>query len=83
MDSLGAYISYEKLNGVASWVGTSVAAAFFASLERCSCINLSTSEDDADDPTEAHDLPLMLSSAANRSSSATNGDPNDVANLPV
>ncbi|KAI6672474.1 hypothetical protein NL676_000380 [Syzygium grande] len=86
MDSLGAYISYEKLNGVAAWVGTSVASAFFASLERCSCINLSTSEDDADDPSEAHDLPLMLASAG-RSSSAANGaaaaDANDVASLPV
>ncbi|KAL6566014.1 hypothetical protein OROHE_005069 [Orobanche hederae] len=49
----------EKLDRVASWVGTSVATAFFASLERCSCIHLST--DDADDEDEeAKDRPLML-----------------------
>ena len=32
-----------------TWVRTSVATAFFASLERCSCINLTTN--DADDST--------------------------------
>ncbi|OAY82572.1 uncharacterized protein LOC109708303 [Ananas comosus] len=54
-------LSYEKLEGVASWVGTSVASAFFASLERCSCINLSTAEEDEnDDEEEAKDRPLML-----------------------
>uniref|UniRef100_A0A0E0K756 Uncharacterized protein n=1 Tax=Oryza punctata TaxID=4537 RepID=A0A0E0K756_ORYPU len=48
----------------ASWVGASVTSAFFASLERCSCINLST--DDDDDLADAHeskDRPLMLSDA--------------------
>jgi hypothetical protein len=34
---------------MASWIGMNLATAFFASLERCSCINLSTS-DDPDDP---------------------------------
>uniref|UniRef100_A0A2P2N0A3 Uncharacterized protein MANES_01G039600 n=1 Tax=Rhizophora mucronata TaxID=61149 RepID=A0A2P2N0A3_RHIMU len=53
--------SYEKLK----WVGTSVATAFFASLERCSCINLSTSED-AEDAEEAHDRPLMFSNSSRR-----------------
>ncbi|XP_068646409.1 uncharacterized protein [Aristolochia californica] len=51
-------ISCEKLDRVANWVGTSVASAFFASLERCSCINLSTT--DPDDEEEAKDRPLML-----------------------
>ncbi|KAF5743436.1 hypothetical protein HS088_TW08G00018 [Tripterygium wilfordii] len=59
MDNLSTCLSYEKLNGMATWVGTSVASAFFSSLERCSCINLSTS-DDADDSEEAHDRPLMF-----------------------
>jgi hypothetical protein len=40
----------------ATWVGASVSSSFFASLERCSCINLST-----DDEEEAKDLPLILS----------------------
>ncbi|KAF8779482.1 hypothetical protein HU200_002529 [Digitaria exilis] len=49
----------------AAWVGTSVASAFFASLERCSCINLSTDGDDDrdEDEEEAKDRPLILSSA--------------------
>ncbi|KAL3832835.1 hypothetical protein ACJIZ3_007571 [Penstemon smallii] len=52
------FMKCEKLDRVASWVGTSVATAFFASLERCSCITLSTT-DGADDE-EANDRPLML-----------------------
>jgi hypothetical protein len=48
-----------------TWVGASVSSAFFASLERCSCINLSTDDDDddRDDEEEAKDQPLILSSA--------------------
>jgi hypothetical protein len=46
----------------ASWVGSSVTSAFFASLERCSCINLSTDgDDDNEDEEEAKDAPLILS----------------------
>lgn len=50
----------------ASWVGASVTSAFFASLQRCSCINLSTNDDDDDDDNqdEAKDRPLMLTAAA-------------------
>ncbi|KAG7035759.1 hypothetical protein SDJN02_02557, partial [Cucurbita argyrosperma subsp. argyrosperma] len=81
-----ACLSYEKLNGVATWLGTSVASAFFASLERCSCINLSTS-DDHEDPDEAHDRPLMYctstSSSVIRSFEPLPPPVNDVANLPV
>ena len=58
--SQSSCLSYEKINGVASWLGTHVASAFFASLERCSCINLSTSDDHETNPEEAHDRPLML-----------------------
>ncbi|XVE58333.1 hypothetical protein DITRI_Ditri04bG0161500 [Diplodiscus trichospermus] len=69
-----------------SWLGTSVAHAFFASLERCSCINLSTS-DDAED-SEAHDRPLMFTNCSSISSSVTSRStnippPNDAVNLPV
>ncbi|GMJ06351.1 hypothetical protein HRI_004304300 [Hibiscus trionum] len=82
-NSEGSCLSY-----MAAWLGSSVAQAFFASLERCSCINLSTS-DDADD-SEAHDLPLMFTNSASVSSSVTsmanNGSstpPNGVVHLPV
>ncbi|RAL39794.1 unnamed protein product [Cuscuta campestris] len=50
----------EKLDGLARWVGSSVASAFFASLERCSCVNLNTSDSDNEDGEEAKDVPLML-----------------------
>ncbi|CAN7092183.1 unnamed protein product [Brassica rapa subsp. narinosa] len=52
--------SFEKIDQAASWVGTTVISAFFASLERCSCVNLSTSDDDDD---ESHSRPLALSPA--------------------
>ncbi|KAL9397047.1 hypothetical protein Peur_011300 [Populus x canadensis] len=52
------FMSCEKLDRVASWVGVNVASAFFASLERCSCINLNTT--DLEDDEEARDRPLML-----------------------
>ncbi|KAK9122198.1 hypothetical protein Syun_019815 [Stephania yunnanensis] len=53
-----SFISCEKLDKMANWVGASVASAFFASLERCSCINLTTH--DFEDDEEAKDRPLML-----------------------
>ncbi|CAI9279043.1 unnamed protein product [Lactuca saligna] len=52
--------SCDKIDRMATWLGSSVASAFFASLERCSCINLATSHDDFDDDEEAKDRPLML-----------------------
>ncbi|WCJ22441.1 hypothetical protein M5689_004531 [Euphorbia peplus] len=54
-----SFISCDKLDRVANWVGTNVASAFFASLERCSCINLNTTDPD-DDDEEAKDRPLMF-----------------------
>lgn len=38
------------------WLVNGVASAFFASLDRCSCIRIAT-EDDGDD---ANDLPLIF-----------------------
>ncbi|KAI3449285.1 hypothetical protein Pfo_005950 [Paulownia fortunei] len=59
-ENSGGFVKCEKLDRVASWVGASVATAFFASLERCSCINISTADADDDDDEEAKDRPLML-----------------------
>ncbi|TXG63052.1 hypothetical protein EZV62_010046 [Acer yangbiense] len=59
MEKSCSFMSCDKLDRVANWVGTNVATAFFASLERCSCINLSTT--DLEDDEEAKDRPLMLS----------------------
>ncbi|KAL9240555.1 hypothetical protein vseg_014759 [Gypsophila vaccaria] len=50
-----------KLLTVANYVGASVVSAFFASLERCSCINLTTT--DIDDDDEDDDRRLMFSSS--------------------
>ncbi|KAK1292883.1 hypothetical protein QJS10_CPB17g02613 [Acorus calamus] len=47
-----------RLDRVAAWVGYGVAAAFFASLERCSCINLTTAEED-DEGEDSKDVPLI------------------------
>lgn len=46
-----------KLDRLAGWVGASVASVFFASLERCSCINLTTN--DTEDDEEGKDMPLI------------------------
>ncbi|KAJ9679581.1 hypothetical protein PVL29_021489 [Vitis rotundifolia] len=60
---------------MATWVNTSVASAFFASLERCSCINLSTIDmSDNNDGEEAKDRSLMLTNESPKS---------DVVNLSV
>ncbi|XP_006413483.2 uncharacterized protein LOC18030706 [Eutrema salsugineum] len=56
--------SMEKIDQVASWVSATVISAFFNSLERCSCVNLSTSHDDEDeDGEESYHRPLALSAA--------------------
>ncbi|KAL7146110.1 hypothetical protein ABFS83_06G019200 [Erythranthe nasuta] len=85
---------YEKVDGLARWVGMSVASAFFASLERCSCVNLTTF-DTEDDDEEAKDRPLMLTSFPSVNSTASsssyagnhnvnfNNSPSAVDNLPV
>ncbi|KAF6994767.1 hypothetical protein CFC21_011386 [Triticum aestivum] len=50
------------LEGYRLWMGASVAAAFFISMERFSCIHIHTVDDEDDyDPEEAKDRPLMLS----------------------
>ncbi|KAJ9697638.1 hypothetical protein PVL29_006982 [Vitis rotundifolia] len=53
---------------MATWVSTNVASAFFTSLERCFCINLSTIDmDDDNDGEEAKDRPLMLTNESPKS----------------
>ncbi|KAK2664314.1 hypothetical protein Ddye_002888 [Dipteronia dyeriana] len=55
-------ISRDGLNDVATWVSTTVISAFFASLERCACVNLNTFDPD-DEEEESKDRPLALSVA--------------------
>ncbi|KAI3972780.1 hypothetical protein MKX01_019438 [Papaver californicum] len=54
-----------KIDGIAMWFINGVAAAFFASLERCSCINIDTKEED-DNDDDANDLPLIFNDGNSR-----------------
>ncbi|KAJ8446236.1 hypothetical protein Cgig2_016007 [Carnegiea gigantea] len=64
MDDHTAITPSGKLYMVANYVGAGVVAAFFASLERCSCINLSTSDyDDDEDEEEGMDRSLMFTNS--------------------
>ncbi|KAK1323644.1 hypothetical protein QJS10_CPA02g00081 [Acorus calamus] len=47
------------LDKVAMWIGNGVAAAFFASLERCSCINVTTAEEAEEEGEESKSTPLI------------------------
>ncbi|EAY91367.1 hypothetical protein OsI_12986 [Oryza sativa Indica Group] len=47
------------LDRVAGWVGGGIAAAFFASLERCSCVNVRT-HDELDDETRDSEALLIM-----------------------
>lgn len=93
-DENGSY--YERVDCLARWVGMGVAAAFFASLERCSCVNLTTFDtDDDDEAEEAKDRPLVLTSypsfnsttssfaAPNNPVADLKNPPKPVENLPV
>ncbi|KAI4328935.1 hypothetical protein L6164_021248 [Bauhinia variegata] len=75
MENNCGFISCDKLDRVATWVGSNVASAFFASMERCSCINLSTTDNDEDE--EAHDFPLILSRTTSHIGSQSEAENND------
>ncbi|CAK9179010.1 unnamed protein product, partial [Ilex paraguariensis] len=77
-------VSYETLDGLVKWLGTSVASAFFASLERFSCVNVTTSDTDDEDDEEAKVRPLMLTNLQAPIDSPTTANyPTSVDNLPV
>lgn len=65
-------------NNLARWFGTSVVAAFFASLERCACVNVDADGEEDDD--EANDDPYMITtfysfnSSSSDASAAQSGD---------
>lgn len=65
---------YDRLDGLARWFGSSVAAAFFLSLERFSCVNLTTY--DTDDEEEEED-------EESRDGGSSHGGPNAVAVIPA
>ncbi|XP_051142580.1 uncharacterized protein LOC127259345 [Andrographis paniculata] len=71
---------YEKMDGIARSLGMTVAAAFFASLERFSCVNLSTSDSDDENEDEAKDRPLVLTSFQSFNSTESSANQNVDAN---
>ncbi|GMH08874.1 hypothetical protein Nepgr_010714 [Nepenthes gracilis] len=82
MEDNNSVCPYGKICTVANYVGTSVVSAFFTSLERCSCINLSTS--DNDDEEEAKDRPLMFRSSGRQAlPTPAASQPASVDTLPV
>lgn len=87
MEGSKAMASYcEKVDGLARWFGTDVAAAFFASLERCSCVNLNTYDTNDECGEEAKDRLLILAAfnhSVNLTSAASNHDPSALKNFPV
>lgn len=60
------FVSCDKLDKMANRIGTSLASAFFASLERCSCITISTfhDDDDDDDNEEGKNRPFLFTKHA-------------------
>ncbi|XP_047327381.1 uncharacterized protein LOC124931036 [Impatiens glandulifera] len=72
MDNSGDQNS--NADGWATWVGLSLASAFFASLERFSCVNLDTSYSDDEEDEEAHDRPLMLTTFKHSMDSRNSAD---------
>ncbi|PON73598.1 hypothetical protein PanWU01x14_057800 [Parasponia andersonii] len=75
-------VSRQKLDQVATWVGSTVTSAFFSSLERFSCVNVTTDDDDDEEEDDednaqvvAKDPPLALTDQSQSQ--------NDVAKLPV
>ncbi|KAL9386889.1 hypothetical protein Peur_020013 [Populus x canadensis] len=71
-NTTNSIVSVENLNNVANWVSATVISAFFSSLERFSCVNVSTTDPDDDDD----DRPLALPTNPHLQH-------DDVANLPV
>ncbi|KAI0519994.1 hypothetical protein KFK09_007459 [Dendrobium nobile] len=69
----------ESQVGFLGWMSSSISSAFFASLERFSCINLSTSDLNEDIDEEAKDLPLVHS--AQNSSDYRSDEPSFATNF--
>jgi hypothetical protein len=58
---------------VAGWVGGGIAAAFFASLERCSCVNVRTHDDIDEDEQRDSVAPLMFDDGNDEAAAAGAG----------
>lgn len=76
-------ISREKIDQMATWLGSTVSSAFFSSLERFSCVNVATSDpDNDDDDDDDYSVSTTATATVNNPNSSVQNS-NDVANLPV
>ncbi|GAA0155468.1 hypothetical protein Leryth_004053 [Lithospermum erythrorhizon] len=64
--------------GFTKWLGMSVASAFFASLEQCSCVSLTTYESDDEDFEHANGRPLMFTNSRHSNSSISTTTPKSI-----
>lgn len=77
----------EKLDQVATWVGATVTSAFFSSLERFACVNVTTDDDD-DDEEDDDDVQVQVqvqdeTKDPPKTLNDQSQSQNDVAKLPV
>ncbi|KAK4262932.1 hypothetical protein QN277_028422 [Acacia crassicarpa] len=72
-------VSREKIDQMALWFGSTLSSAFFSSLERFSCVNVSTDDADCDDDDD-NVFEVQNSAAAAKS---TDPQVKDVSDLPV
>ncbi|KEH21283.1 hypothetical protein MtrunA17_Chr8g0388791 [Medicago truncatula] len=86
MENNGSLISKEKLDSMATWLGSTVSSAFFSSLERFSCVNVTTSDppdnDEDDDYSDSVTTPTSTTTTVNNPDPSVK-TPNDITNLPV
>ncbi|XP_062074677.1 uncharacterized protein LOC133778685 [Humulus lupulus] len=86
-DGNNSIVAKEKLDQVATWVGSTVSSAFFSSLERFSCVNVTTDDDDEEEEGEADSQDAVKNpplTVTDQSQSQTQAQAqNDVAKLPV
>ncbi|KVI07628.1 hypothetical protein Ccrd_014029 [Cynara cardunculus var. scolymus] len=73
----------EKPAGLAKRVGSNVASAFFASLESCSCVNLTTADSDDEGDLDEEDQVIVMAHLQSTASDSSKTCPASVENLPV
>ncbi|CAK8579385.1 unnamed protein product [Lathyrus sativus] len=82
MENNGSLIMREKIDQMATWLGSTVSSAFFFSLERFSCVNVATSDPDNDEDDDDYSVSTTATTTINNPNSSVQNT-NDVANLPV
>jgi hypothetical protein len=83
MENNGSLISKEKLDQMATWVGSTVSSAFFSSLERFSCVNVTTSDPPDNDEDDDYSDSVTTTTTTVNNPDPSVKTPNDITNLPV